>query len=125
MDPTTILMLVALLAVMYFLLVRPAQTKAKEQQRLLKTIQPGARVMTTAGIFGTVREVGANQAIIEVSPGMDLTVLKQAIVRVVTDAEDEFEYADGAEIADEADAPLADAADTDAPDASAPGSEQR
>lgn len=93
-DTTTIVMLVALFGLMYFMLIRPAQRKARDQQQLVNTIQPGARIMTGAGIFGTVRHIGDRQAIIEISPGVELTVAKQAILRVVTPDEDEFEYDD-------------------------------
>lgn len=94
MDPTTIFMLIALVAIMYFMLIRPAQKKAKEQQELVTTLQPGTRIMTTAGVFGTIRHLGDVQAIIEISPGIEMTVTKQAILRAVREEEDEFEYED-------------------------------
>lgn len=94
MDPFTIFMLVALFGLMYFMLIRPAQKKAREQQQLVSSIQPGSRVMTGSGIFATVRHVGDLQAIIEISPGVELTVAKQAILRTVRPEEDEFEYDD-------------------------------
>ena len=103
MDPVTLSMLVALFAIMYFMLIRPAQKKAKEQQQLVSTIQPGARVMTGSGIYGTVRHVGDLQAIIEISPGIEMTVAKQAILRTVRAEDDEFEYDDDAETADDLD----------------------
>lgn len=129
MDPVTLFMLVALFGLMYFMLVRPAQKKAREQQQLVSTIQPGARIMTGSGIYGTVRHVGDLQAIIEISPGVEMTVAKQAILRTVRSEDDEFEYddepqpgesdeagiPDDAEVADDADAGIA------AEDAPAPG----
>lgn len=93
-DTFTILMLVALFALMYFMLVRPAQKKAREQQELVSTLQPGGRIMTSSGIFGTIRHIGDTQAIIEISPGVEMTVLKQAIMRTVKPEDDEFEYDD-------------------------------
>lgn len=87
-------MLVALVGLMYFMLIRPAQTKAREQQALLAAIEPGSRIMTSSGIFGTIRHIGDSQVILEISPGVELTILKQAILRQVKPDEDEFEYDD-------------------------------
>lgn len=101
MDPFSIFMVVALFGIMYFMLIRPAQKKTKEQQQLVSTIQPGARIMTGSGIFGTVRHVGERQAIIEISPGVEMTVAKQAIMRTIKAEDDEFEYADDADDVDE------------------------
>ena len=44
---------------------------------------PGHRVLLGSGLFGTVVSVGDKQAVLEISPGVELTVLKQAIARVV------------------------------------------
>ena len=91
---STIFLLVAMVAVFYFLLIRPAQKKQKDQQALITSLAPGARVMTTAGVFATIRHIGTKQAIIEIAPGVEMTLLKQAIMRVVDPAEEEFEYDD-------------------------------
>ena len=92
MDPTTIIMLVVVVAALYFLMIRPQQKRAKQQKEHMAALQPGARVMTVHGIFGTLVHLGDKQAIIEVSPGVELTVLKQAISN--QPVQDEFEYED-------------------------------
>lgn len=91
-DLPTILMLVGVVALFYFMLVRPQQKRAKQQQEMMGALQPGDRVMTLSGIVGTVRYLGEKQAIIEVSPGVEMTVIKGAISSQAV--EDEFEYAD-------------------------------
>lgn len=93
---STFLMLALMAAAFYFLLIRPAQKKQKDQQQMVSALAPGVRVMTTAGVFGTVRHLGTRQAIIEIAPGTEMTVLKQAIMRVVPASEEEFEYDDEA-----------------------------
>ena len=50
--------------------------------------------MTTAGVLVTIRELGERTAVVEISPGVEMTVLKQAIMRTVTADEEEFEYDD-------------------------------
>ena len=95
MDYGTILMIVAVIALFYFMLIRPQQKRAKEQKTLMEGVKPGDRVMTISGIVGTVRHLGVKQAIIEISPGVEMTVVKGAIS--TQPVEDEFEYSDDAE----------------------------
>lgn len=98
-DPTTILLLVGVMALAYFMLIRPQQKRAKEQRELMAALAPGDRVMTISGIVGTIRYLGEKQAIIEISPGVEMTVVKAAISSQPVD--DEFEYSDGEAILDE------------------------
>jgi preprotein translocase subunit YajC len=98
LDYGTILMIVAVIALFYFMLIRPQQKRAKEQKNLVEAIKPGDRVMTISGIVGTVRHLGEKQAIIEISPGVEMTVVKGAISTQPVD--DEFEYSDDAETAE-------------------------
>ncbi|QLQ15768.1 MAG: preprotein translocase subunit YajC [Micropruina sp.] len=93
-DLSSILMFVALGAVFYFMLIRPQQKRAKEQAAMTNSVAPGSRVMITAGIVGTIKHVGERQAIIEISPGVEMTIFKAAIAKVLTASDDEFEYAD-------------------------------
>ncbi len=95
---STIAMLALMGVAFWFLLIRPQQKKQKEAQAMVSKLGPGSRVMTTAGVFATVRHVGEKQAIVEIAPGVEMTIVKQAILRIVDGAEEEFEYedADGA-----------------------------
>ncbi|MCB0891157.1 MAG: preprotein translocase subunit YajC, partial [Propionibacteriaceae bacterium] len=93
---STVLMLVLMGAAFYFLLIRPQQKRAKKQAEMTNALAPGARVMLSSGVFGTIRHLGDRQAIIEIAPGIEMTVVKQAIVKTLTPEDDEFEYADDA-----------------------------
>lgn len=90
---TTLLLLPLMVVAFYFLLIRPQRKRAQAQQKLLAEMQPGERVLTHSGIFGTLVSVGPKQSVIEVSPGVEFTVLKQAISRVVR-PEDEDDPSD-------------------------------
>jgi preprotein translocase YajC subunit len=88
-------MLVALMAAaFYFLIIRPQRKRQQAMQKTMSELEPGARVMLGSGVFGTVVTVGEKQIVLEISPGAQLTVLKQAIARVVTDADEDLEEAD-------------------------------
>jgi preprotein translocase subunit YajC len=82
----------------YFLILRPQRKRQQALQKTMGELGPGARVMLGSGLFGTVVSVGDKQVVLEISPGAELTVLKQAISRVVTEADE-----DGGEPDDELD----------------------
>ena len=97
MDQYSTLILIALMVVaFYFLIMRPQRKRQQEIQRTLSALIPGQRVMLGSGLFGTVIAVGQKQVVLEISPGTELTVLKQAVARVVTDADPSRERRPGA-----------------------------
>ncbi len=94
MDLATLGMIALLAVVGYFMLIRPQQKRAKDQAALMKALEPGTRVMMSGGIYGTIRHLGEKQVVVEVSPGVELSFVKAAIVRPLKDEDEEFEYDD-------------------------------
>ena len=94
--------IIAIVAFVYFFMIRPNAKRLREQQSMLGTLEPGTRIMLTSGMFGTVQAVGERQLVVELAPGMEVTVLKQAVSRILSPDDEEFEYADDVdgEIAD-------------------------
>lgn len=88
---STIVFLALMVAAFYLLILRPQRKRQQAQQQTMSSLTPGTRVMLTSGLFGTVVSVGSRQAVLEVSPGVELTVLKQAIARVTTAADEDTE----------------------------------
>jgi preprotein translocase subunit YajC len=89
------LALVALMAAaFYFLIIRPQRRRQQAMQKTMSELEPGTRVMLGSGLFGTVVSVGEKQIVLEISPGAELTVVKQAVARVVTDADEDLEEPD-------------------------------
>ena len=82
---------------MYFFMIRPGKKQQQKQQEMMNSLTVGTRVMLSSGIYGTIRHLGEKQAVIEISPEADLTILRQAIRQVVLPDDEEFEYSDGAE----------------------------
>ena len=100
-----ILMMIALFAVMYFLMIRPQQKRAKQHQEMQAGLSAGERVLLTSGMFGTVAHVGERQIIVELAPGVEVTVLKGNVARKVSAEDEEFEFTDestGDELAEDA-----------------------
>jgi preprotein translocase subunit YajC len=72
-----------LLAVFYFLLIRPQQRQRKQMASLQSTLAPGAKVMTGAGLFATVVSIEDERVELEVAPGVTNWYLRRAIVQVI------------------------------------------
>ncbi len=71
---TTILLMVALFGVMYFVMIRPQKKKQKEEQEMRDAIQIGDEITTIGGIFGRVVTVKEDSLVIET--GADRTKMK-------------------------------------------------
>ena len=93
-----ILMIVAFGALMYFLMIRPQQKRVKEHQASIGALAVGSRVLLTSGVFATVRHLGERQAIVELAPGVEITIIKGNIARPTTADEEEFEFADDSDV---------------------------
>ena len=92
-----LLMLVVFVGAAYFLMIRPQQKRMREHQSQIDALLPGARVILNSGVFATISHIADTQAIVELAPGVEVTILKQAIARVTKNDEEEFEFTDEAE----------------------------
>jgi len=73
-------LMLVLLAVPLFLSARKQKRAVAEQQALLKSLEPGDRIMTTSGLFATVADASDDTTIdLETSPGVVTTWLRQAV----------------------------------------------
>lgn len=86
---STLIMIALMVAAFYFLILRPQKRRQQAVQQTLNSLTPGTRVLLGSGLFGTIVSLGDRQAVLEISPGVELTVLKQAIVRTATEADED------------------------------------
>ncbi|MCL2316085.1 MAG: preprotein translocase subunit YajC [Actinomycetia bacterium] len=84
-------------AFIYFMMIRPQKKRTDEQKAMMANLGPGARVLLSSGIIGTIQAMGDAQVVVELAPGTDVTVLKQVIVKVMKPEDEEFEYAEAAQ----------------------------
>jgi len=93
-----LLIIVALFALMYVLMIRPQRAKAQQQQRILSTVTPGDEVLTVGGIYGIVQELETDEdggdLIVEIADGIHVRVARKALATVVKPDEDEEEDED-------------------------------
>lgn len=75
----TLALPVGFLFIMYFLIIRPQQKKAKEQADLMTNLKAGDEVVTSGGIIGKIRSVSDQFITLEVSPNTAIKVLKSNV----------------------------------------------
>ena len=91
---STLVMIALMVFAFYFLILRPQKKRQQAIQNTLNSLEPGSRVLLGSGLFGTIVSLGDRQAVLEISPGVELTVLKQAIIRTVTEADEDNVFDD-------------------------------
>ena len=78
----------------YFLMIRPQRRRQQAVAQQQKTVHPGARVRTTAGMYATVVEVDGDDVVLEVAPGIEVRYLKRAIMEVIQPGDEPEAYED-------------------------------
>lgn len=83
-DFTTLLM-VAVLGVLIIFMIRNGRKRQKDALDLQKRVVAGVEVMTSFGVYATVKSVDEenNKVVLEIAPKSTMTVARQAVVRVV------------------------------------------
>jgi preprotein translocase subunit YajC len=83
-ELVSLLPIIAIAVLFWFLLIRPQARRQKEQARMQAAVRPGERVMLTSGIYGTLRSEDGDTVTLEVADGVVLEVARGAIAAVVT-----------------------------------------
>ena len=76
-----VLMMVVMVVMLYFVMIRPQQRKAKEHAELMKNLKPGDRILTNSGIVGIVVTVKEKTLTLR-SADTKLEVTKAAIAEI-------------------------------------------
>ncbi len=80
--------LILIFAIMYFLLIRPQQKKAKEHAKMVSELRRGDQVVTSGGLIGKVSKVKDDREIeVELAPNVKVRVIKSTIAQVLTKTE--------------------------------------
>jgi preprotein translocase subunit YajC len=74
-----LLLPVALIAVFYFMLIRPLQKKAKEHKTMVEALAKGDEIVTNGGLLGRIIVVGEHFVTVEVADNMQVQVMKSAV----------------------------------------------
>ncbi len=75
----TLVMFGSLILIMYFLMIRPQQKRQKEHVKMLESIKKGDKVITGAGMHGTVTDIDGNIYTIQIADNVKVQFEKSAI----------------------------------------------
>jgi len=84
----TFLPFVAIIAIFYFLIIRPQNKKQKETQKMLSQLKKGDKIVTIGGIHGTIQLVKEQTVIVKVDEDTKLEFSRSAISTVTAAKED-------------------------------------
>ncbi|MGH8587241.1 MAG: preprotein translocase subunit YajC [Gammaproteobacteria bacterium] len=75
--------IVFLLVLIYLMLIRPQNKRAKEQKKMLESLTRGDEVVTSGGLLGKIMDVGDNFVLIDLGSDIKVKVQRQAISNTV------------------------------------------
>jgi preprotein translocase subunit YajC len=79
----TLIMLVGMFAVFWFLLIRPQQKRAKEHKAMIEAIAKGDEVVVAGGVLGRVTQLGSTYITVEIADKVEIKVQRPAIQAVL------------------------------------------
>ncbi|MDR2601564.1 MAG: preprotein translocase subunit YajC [Spirochaetaceae bacterium] len=77
---------VLIIAIFYFLIIRPQNKKQKETQKMLEALKKGDKVVTIGGVYGTIQNVKEKTVVIKVDDDVKIEFLRSAISSVLDPA---------------------------------------
>lgn len=80
------MMMIGVVAIMYFLQIRPQQKRDRERQAMLSSLAKGDHVVTTGGICGTLVGVTDTHVVIKVDDDVKIEFVRQAVAHKVESA---------------------------------------
>ncbi len=79
----SILLIVVMFGVMYFLMIRPQMKRAKEHKTMVESLQKGDEVITAGGILGRISKVDDQYITVAVAAGVEMQMQRAAIQTVL------------------------------------------
>ena len=82
----SLLPLILVFAIFYFLLIRPQQTKMKTHRDMLENLKKGDQIVTAGGIVGKIARIeqSDNQLVVEIAPNVQVKVIRQTVADLLT-----------------------------------------
>jgi preprotein translocase subunit YajC len=74
-----LLMLVAIFAIFYFLMIRPESKRRKERQQMIDSLKRHDKVVTVGGLHGEIQDVHENHVVLKIAENVKVDVAKSAI----------------------------------------------
>jgi preprotein translocase subunit YajC len=79
----SMLPILLMFVVLYFLMIRPQMKRQKEQKAMIDALAAGDEVVSVGGLVGKIRKLNESYIHMEVSDGVELQVERSAVMRVL------------------------------------------
>jgi len=83
---SALLPLLLIAVAFYFLILRPTKARQAAQRATVAQLAPGVRIMTTAGLYGTVEALDGDDILLEIAPGVTVRYVAAAVAKVLDPA---------------------------------------
>jgi preprotein translocase subunit YajC len=95
MNAGPLIFFVAIAAVMWFLLIRPQRRRQAAHRELIAELAPDDEVVTAGGLFGTVQSIQDESVMLEIAPGTQVRIAKEAVTGVLRKDQEPASEAEG------------------------------
>jgi len=85
----SILPLILIFVIFYFLLIRPQQKRAKEHRKMVENLKKGDKVITSGGVYGVIEAVGTNTVTIKIAENVKVKFSKGNIAVIRPPSEED------------------------------------
>ena len=82
-----IIFLVAIIAVFYFLIIRPQQKRQKERDHMITALKKGDKVITSGGVHGNIVGMDEKTVLVQIADNVKVKMDRTAITTIVKEAE--------------------------------------
>ena len=79
----SMLPLVLMFVVLYFVMIRPQMKKQKEHRAMIDALAKGDEVATVGGVLGKVSKLGDSYVSLEIATGVEIQIQRSAVVQVL------------------------------------------
>jgi len=93
----SLLPIILMIGIFYFLLIRPQQRKQKEHRQMLDSVRKGDRIVTTGGLLGVVTGVRDDRVTVKIADNVRVHVLKSAISQITKRGDEEDDSIDSSD----------------------------
>jgi preprotein translocase subunit YajC len=82
MNAGPLIFLAAMIALLWFVLIRPQRRRQMAHRELIAELAPNDEVVTAGGMFGKVRSIADDHVVVEIAAGTEVRIAKEAVTGV-------------------------------------------
>lgn len=83
MNPGPLIFLAAMVALLWFVLIRPQRQRQAAHRSLIAELATNDEVVTAGGVLGRIRSIADDHVVLEVAPGTEIRFAKEAVTGVI------------------------------------------